>query len=188
MSRPPSTVIVLCTGRCGSMTLSHACGHLTNYSSGHETRTHLTGPARFDFGANRIEIDNRLAWLLGRLDAAWGDGAAYVHLTRDPEAVAESFAARAHQGIIKAYRQDVLARARVKARRVPLIAFCRDYVETVTRNIELFLRDKSHVLTMRLETMEADFDRLVDWIGAEGDLDAARAELRISHNATKANS
>lgn len=182
----PSTVIVLCTGRCGSMTLSKACGHFTNFSAGHETRTHLTGPDRFDFGENRVEIDNRLAWFLGRLDAAWGDRAAYVHLSRDAEAVAASFAARAHQGILKAYRQDLLARARVRARGVPMIEFCRDYVDTVTRNIELFLRDKPHVLLMRLETMEADFDRLVDWIGAEGDLEAARAELGVVHNSTKA--
>lgn len=182
----PTTVIVLCTGRCGSMTLSKACGHFTNFSAGHETRTHLTGPERFDFGQNRIEIDNRLAWLLGRLDAAWGDRAAYVHLTRDPEEVAASFAARAHQGILKAYRTDILARSRARSRGVPVMEFCRDYVDTVTRNIELFLRDKSHVMGMTLETMESDFDRFIRWIGAEGDLDAARAELRISHNATKA--
>lgn len=184
----PSTVIVLCTGRCGSMTLSKACAHFTNFSAGHETRTHLTGPDRFDFGPNRIEIDNRLAWLLGRLDRAWGDRAAYVHLTRDPEAVAASFAARAHQGILKAYRTDILSRSRYRSRGVPVMEFCRDYVDNVTSNIELFLRDKTHVMSMALETMETDFDRLAQWIGAEGDLEAARAELRISHNATKANS
>ena len=184
----PSTVIVLCTGRCGSTTLSKACAHFTNFSAGHETRTHLTGPDRFDFGENRIEIDNRLAWLLGRLDAVWGDRAAYVHLSRNPEEVAASFAARAHQGILKAYRTDILSRSRYKSRGVPVIEFCRDYVENVTRNIELFLRDKTHVMEMTLETMESDFDRFTGWIGAEGDLDAARAELRITHNATKANS
>ena len=167
------------------MTLSRACAHLTNYTAAHESRTHLTGPARFDFGPNHIEIDNRLAWLTGRLDAAWGDRAAYVHLTRDPEAVAQSFAARAQQGILKAYRMEVLARSRNKARATPLIDYCRDYVETVTRNIALFLRDKSHVMHMRLETMAEDFDTLAGRISAEGDLERARAELAIAHNATE---
>lgn len=109
---------------------------------------------------------------------------AYVHLTRDPEAVAQSFAQRASQGILKAYRNEILARSRIKARRTPLIDFCRDYVETVNANITHFLRDKSHVMDMTLETMPDDFEQFVGWIGAEGDLSAARAELAISHNAT----
>lgn len=146
--------------------------------------THAVGAARFAFPDNHIEIDNRLAWFTGRLDAAWGDRAAYVHLTRDPEAVAQSFAQRASQGILKAYRNEILARSRIKARRTPLIDFCRDYVETVNANITHFLRDKSHVMDMTLETMPDDFEQFVGWIGAEGDLSAARAELAISHNAT----
>ncbi len=180
----PSTVIVLCTGRCGSMTLAAACAHLTTHTSAHESRTHAVGPARFAFPDNHIEIDNRLAWFTGRLDAAWGDRAAYVHLTRDPEAVAQSFAQRASQGILKAYRNEILARSRIKARRTPLIDFCRDYVETVNANITHFLRDKSHVMDMTLETMPDDFEQFVGWIAADGDLSAARAELAISHNAT----
>ena len=125
-----------------------------------------------------------MAWFTGRLDAAWGDRAAYVHLTRDPEAVAQSFAQRASQGILKAYRNEILARSRFKSRQTPLIDFCRDYVETVTANITHYLRDKSHVMDMALETMPDDFDQFVGWIGAEGDLTAARAELAIAHNAT----
>ena len=31
-------IFVLCTGRCGSVTFSKACKHITNYTSGHETR------------------------------------------------------------------------------------------------------------------------------------------------------
>lgn len=185
MTATPTTVIVLCTGRCGSMTLSRACAHLTSHTCAHESLTHATGPARFAFPPRHIEIDNRLAWLLGRLDAAWGDRAAYVHLTRDPEAVAQSFAQRANQGILRAYRQDILARSRGKAWTTPLIDYCRDYVDTVTANIHHFLHDKSHVLPMTLETLPADFDRFCDWTGATGDLAAARAELQVAHNATE---
>ena len=185
MTNTPRNIIVLCTGRCGSTTLARACGHFSNFTCDHEGRSHLTGPARFDFPEGHIEIDNRLSWLLGRLDRYWGDDAGYVHLTRDAEAVAQSFAKRAGQGILKAYRQDILMKAPKRAANTPLIDFCRDYVDTVTRNIELFLRDKTHVMAMTLETMEADFDRFCGWIGAEGDLTAARGELTERHNASR---
>lgn len=180
----PENVFVLCTGRCGSMTLARACGHFANWSAGHETRTHLVGPARLDYPPRHIEVDNRLAWFLGRLGRRWGDDAAYVHLTRDPEAVAESFAARAHQGILRAYRTDILARLNRRAPKTALIDICRDYVETVTTNIEDFLAPRAHVMTMALETLPQDFERLVDWIGGTGDLAAARAALTDKHNAT----
>ncbi|SDE01819.1 hypothetical protein [Limimaricola pyoseonensis] len=180
----PDRVLVLCTGRCGSTTLARACGHLSNWSAAHESRTHLTGPDRLAYPPRHIECDNRLSWFLGRLARDWGDRAAYVHLTRDPEAVAQSFARRANQGILRAYRQDILAGAARRAPNRPLIDTCRDYVDTVTANIEGFLATRAHVMQMRLETLETDFDRLIDWIGAEGDLTAARAELMTRHNAT----
>lgn len=181
----PDNIFVLCTGRCGSMTLAHACAHLTDRTSAHESRTHLLGPARLAYPPRHIEIDNRLSWHLGRLDQVWGDRAAYVHLTRDPEAVAQSYAARAHQGILKAYRLDITARARHKNRDAQVIDFARDYVATVTANISHFLRDKTHVLPMALESLAEDFETFLGWSGAQGDLAAARAELAITHNATK---
>lgn len=180
----PRNIFVLCTGRSGSTTLARACGHFDNFTASHESRTHLLGPARLAYPDRHIEIDNRLTWFLGRLDATWGDDAAYVHLTRNPDEVAASFAKRAGQGILKAYRQDILMRAPKKSADVPLIDFCRDYVDTVTTNIAAFLKDKSHVMDMRLETMSEDFDQFVDWIGATGDLDAARADLGERHNAS----
>ncbi len=180
----PTNIFVLCTGRCGSTTLATACGHFTNYTAGHETLTHLTGRPRFQVPERHIEVDNRLSWLLGRLDRRWGDRAAYVHLTRDPAEVAESFRKRANQGILRAYRRDILARSEIFTPKKRTLAFCRDYVDTVTENIRLFLRDKSHVMDMKLETIEADLDRFIDWIGAEGDLDAARATIKLRYNPT----
>ena len=180
----PTNIFVLCTGRCGSTTLATACAHFTNYTAGHETLTHRTGPARFRVPTRHIEVDNRLSWLLGRLDRHWGDSAAYVHLTRDPAEVAESFRKRAAQGILRAYRRDIIARSEKLTPKKRTLAFCRDYVDTVTENIRLFLRDKSHVMDMRLETIEADFDRFIDWIGAEGDLDEARETVKRRHNAS----
>ncbi len=180
----PETIFVLCTGRCGSTTLARACGHFDNWSSAQESRTHLTGDARLEFPPRHIEIDNRLSWFLGRLERDWGDRAGYVHLTRDAEAVARSFAGRANQGILRAYRTDILMGAPRRAADTPLIDQCRDYVDTVTANIAGFLRHRRHVMAMRLETIDSDFDRFADWIGATGDLAAARAELAQRHNAT----
>ena len=66
-------VFILCTGRCGSMSISRACKELDNYTSGHETRITKLGDERINFPENHIEADNRLAWFLGRLDEKYGN-------------------------------------------------------------------------------------------------------------------
>ncbi|ROT96122.1 hypothetical protein [Histidinibacterium lentulum] len=181
----PTTILVLNTGRCGSTTLARACGHLTSHTAGHETLSHLTGPARLAYPEAHIECDNRLAWFLGRIEAEWGDRAAYVHLTRDPEAVARSFARRANPGILQAYRNGILLGAAWKRPDQPRIEIARDYVATVTANITAFLARRAHVMALSLETLEEEFPRFLDWIGAEGDLGAAQAEIRLRHNASE---
>src|SRR6478752_1534731 len=86
-------VFILSTGRCGSTTLSRAFAHATNFTSGHETLSHVPR-ARLDYPANHIESDNRLAFFLGALHEKYGDDAHWVHLTRDPDRVAGSYANR----------------------------------------------------------------------------------------------
>ena len=83
-------VFVLNSGRCGSMTFIRACRHIRNYSAGHESRVQLLGEQRLAYAPDHIEADNRLCWLLGRLDAAYGEHAYYVHLSREPAATAVS--------------------------------------------------------------------------------------------------
>ncbi len=61
-------VFVLGTGRCGTTTFMKACRHVTNCTSGHETRVNHVGPERLSYPSNHIEADNRLSWFLGRLD------------------------------------------------------------------------------------------------------------------------
>ena len=179
-----TNVFVLCTGRCGSTTFIKAAKHIDNYSAAHESRCHLTGSARFAYPERHIEADNRLSWLLARLDNSYGDTARYVHLIRDREATAQSMLKRADVGITLAYRSEILLRAPRLSRNTPTIEFCRDLVDTVTENIRHFLRDKSQVMTVELENAEADFSRFWDWIGSSGDRDAALAEWRIRHNAS----
>jgi hypothetical protein len=174
-------VFVLNSGRCGSTTFIRACEHIDNYSAGHETRIHLAGASRLDYAQDHIEADNRLCWMLGRLDERYGDDAFYVHLYRDREATAGSFARRMDFGIMQAWREGVLLGGEETASPLEL---ARDYVDSVEANIRLFLRDKSHCLEVRLEQAARDFAGFWGAIGARGDLEAALAEWQVRHNAS----
>lgn len=173
-------VFVLCTGRCGSLTFSRACSHIGNFSSSHESRRALVGPARLAYPDRHIEVDNRLSWLLGRLDEAYGDRAYYVHLTRDADEVARSFVARWDRGIVKGYRRAILMMP--EPDETDRLALVHDLIATVTANIRAFLRDKTHVMDFRLETAQVDFPRFWEWIGASGDRAAGLAEWAIRNN------
>jgi hypothetical protein len=180
-------VFVLCTGRCGSTTLARALGHLDNYTSAHESRIAQIGPGRLDYPVGHIEVDNRLAWFLGRLDARFGDKAAYVHLTRNPDAVALSFVKRQHFGIMNAYARQIILRPHADMPDDDPLALtiAHDYIATVTANITAFLRDKTHVFHMALESIGPDFDRFCDWAGATGEMARAQKALSMQHNASK---
>ncbi|OOZ41960.1 hypothetical protein BOW53_01990 [Solemya pervernicosa gill symbiont] len=174
-------IFVLNTGRCGSTTFIKACGHIRNYSSDHESRSQLIGDQRLAYSDNHIEADNRLSWILGRLDKRYGDEAFYVHLSRNIDATASSFAKRESYGIMKAYREGVLLEGRNEQQSHDI---AHDYIETIESNIELFLKDKSKRMAFRLENAKEDFKTFWERIGAEGNLDAALAEWDISHNAS----
>jgi len=175
-------VFVLCTGRCGSQTFVKACSHFSNYSAAHESRMALIGPERLRYPGNHIEADNRLSWLLGRLDEAYGDTAFYVHLKRDVAAVAASYVKRYNFGIMQAYRDPGIIMGLPKD--TDPIAVAVDYCNTVDRNIELFLKDKSRKMALWLETAAQDFPAFCERIGAAGDLAAAQSEFSIRHDDT----
>jgi hypothetical protein len=174
-------VFVLSTGRCGSTTFIQACRHASNYTSAHESRWGLLGPARLGYPDNHIEADNRLSWFLGRLDQAFGKDAAYVHLKRDRIETARSFVRRYDRGIINAYRQALLVR---DAGRDHAMDVALDYCDTVNGNIEAFLKDKPRSMTILLEQARETFPHFWDLIGAEGDLSAALREWETRHNAS----
>ena len=176
-------IFVLNSGRCGSTTFIQACRHITNYTSGHESRCARLGRDRLAYPDDHIEADNRLAWLLGRLERAYGDDAFYVHLRRDADATARSFARRQDFGIMKAYREGVLLGLH---RESPRLEVARDYLETVETNIGLFLRDKTHRMDFQLEKAAKDFPTFWNKIGAEGNLDAALREFETAYNASPA--
>jgi hypothetical protein len=172
-------VFVLTTGRSGSLTFAEACRHITNYSSGHETRVGLIGPDRLAYPDQHIEVDDRLAWLLGRLEDAYGDRAFYVHLVRDAQAAAASRSRRWNKPLMRAYRNGILWDVSPALSRMDL---AQDLNHTVNRNIELFLRDKSRTMRIDIESATRTFPELWSRIGAEGDLDSALAELGTYHH------
>jgi len=175
-------VFILNSGRCGSSTFIKACQHITNYSCAHESLLSETGHRRFDYPSNHIEADNRLSWLLGRLDQAYGDDAFYVHLQRNIQDTAASFARRIDFGILKAYEQGILMH---DTHRLPADAVAHDYLQTVDSNIQLFLKDKSARMDISLETVATDFTEFWHRINAQGDLEAALREWGIHYNASE---
>ena len=174
-------IFILNSGRCGSTTFIKACQHITNYTSSHESLLSETGALRFNYPANHIEADNRLSWLLGKLDKTYGNNAFYVHLKRNPEDTANSFSKRIDFGILKAYEQGILMHEKhlISAQDI-----ARDYIETVESNIKLFLKNKSSKMDISLETIKTDFSEFWDKINAQGNLNDALDEWDTNYNAS----
>ncbi len=173
-------VFVLCTGRCGSVTFVKACEHITNFTAGHESRIRKVGPGRLEYPFGHIEADNRLAWFLGRLDEAYGDAGFYVHLMRDEEETARSFAKRGNLRLMAGYRSGIYLEPEAEA-----LDVARDLVKTVNANIRLFLKDKTRKMDFRLETAAKDFREFWERIGALGDWEKAVAEWEVHYNQSR---
>ena len=142
-------VFVLCTPRSSSYTFAKACTYISNYRVAHESNSGLLGKKRVVYPENHIEVDNRLAWFLGYLDELYGDNAFYVHLIRNKQKTAISINKRWNlpASIINAYGRAILVRGDRQLEND--LEVCEDYYETVTKNIQLFLKDKSHKIVFR---------------------------------------
>ena len=180
-------IFVLCTGRCGSLTFTKACEHITNYTTAHESRLDRIGDDRLRYPADHIEADNRLSWFLGRLDETYGDHAFYVHLVRSTGNTAASYARRwkGPKGIITAYRRGMLRWDEAHTPDNLKHEVCVDYYHTVNANIRLFLKDKTKTMNVELERAPEHFRDFWDAVGAEGDRDAALAEWDIRYDIGK---
>ena len=174
-------VFILNSGRCGSTTFIKACKHITNYSSAHESLLTSTGTQRLNYPDNHIEADNRLSWILGRLDRAYGNKAFYVHLKRNCKDTAASFSKRRDFGIMKAYEQGILMHEQHTTSAYDIAC---DYLDTVDSNIALFLKDKSSKIELSLETITSGFPDFWNKINATGDLNGAMQEWKNNYNAS----
>ncbi len=133
-------VFVLSTGRSGTTTFIKACSHITNYSAAHESLSRYVGAARFSYPNDHIEADNHLSWHLGRLDQNYGSNAFYVHLLREQEATACSFASRYNSGIMLAYRTGILMGG---TEHITPLMIANDYYATINANMNFFYVTKS---------------------------------------------
>jgi hypothetical protein len=142
----------------------------------------MIGTSRLAYADNHIESDHYLAWFLGRLDAAYGARAYYVHLTRNLDACAQSWAAESPYWMgspATAFRHAFLMMTRE-----PYLDTCREFVITANENIRVFLKDKPNRMNFALETAQSDWPRFWRWIGAAGDYEASIAEWGVHYNAT----
>jgi hypothetical protein len=114
------------------------------------------------------------------MEAAYGDRAFYVHLRRDDEATAASHVKRWNKPAMHAYRKGILWDVDPETDRLDL---ARDLTLTMNTNIGHYLRDKTQVMRIDIETAGTSFPELWERIGAEGDLEAALGELRVRHHA-----
>ncbi len=175
-------IFVLNTGRCGSTTFIKACAHIDNYTSAHESRSGMIGEERMNYPPDHIEADNRLSWFLGRLDDRYGNNAFYVHLHRDRDKTAHSFATRHGRSIMRAYEHGILINT---PRRLAALDLALDYYDTVTSNIRCFLKDKDLKMSIDLDTAQDQFALFWEKINATGDLAKAQAEFTKTYNASR---
>src|SRR5690606_21077290 len=147
-------VFVICSGRTGSTTLAQACSHITNYTSGHETRCTAIGTERLNYPKNHIEIDNRLCFYFGSLDKKYGDEAFYVHLTREEEKVIDSFNQRwsdTKTSIVFAFAQTIKFLIPDTLDEIDKYGISKEYVQVTKDNIDFFLKDKKNTMEISLE-------------------------------------
>ncbi len=179
-------IFILNTGRSGSVTFIKACNHITNFTSAHESRSHIIGDNHFNYPENHIEADNRLAWFLGKLDKKYGDNAIYVHLQRNQDDTVKSFTKRYEneKGIVWAYRHNIIMNN--ESQEDPFNV-CQDYWSTVTQNISFFLKDKTKKMDYHLENAKEDFKVFWELIEAEGDFENALGEWDRKYNLSSNN-
>lgn len=120
---------------------------------------------------NAAVARSRPAWLLRHPRMLAGRTRRWL---RDPESTR-------YPSIVRGLGREVIIRPGVfseEDRR----QVCELFVQTVEDNIEAFLAGKPNVEHVAVESFADDVKRLWHRIGAEGDLDAALAELEVRHN------
>ncbi|MGO2101962.1 MAG: hypothetical protein ACTH3E_02840 [Psychroflexus halocasei] len=180
-------VFVLCTGRTGSVSFIKACQHIENFTADHESRSHFNGKERFDFPDQHIEADNRLSWDLGRLDKHFGKDAFYVHLTRDHNKVAESYAKRVYypNNIVKAYCDGIKKNPTEKLSKEEIYKYSLDMVMNIESSIEFFLKDKPNQIKIDIDAIHTEFPEFWTDIKAKGNMKLAVKTLNKRHNISR---
>jgi hypothetical protein len=177
-------VFVLCAGRTASTTFIRSASKLEGFTAAHESNSSNLFDERFSYPSNHIEADNRLSWFLGALDEKYGDSAYYVYILRDPDRIAKSYVRRWRLtvSIVKAFGHGILMRPSISRKDRFLIS--KFYVQTVDKNIRMFLKDKTNVFYFDLESPKKSFLGFCDFIGVQCP-ESALNEWDIHYNENK---
>jgi len=159
-------VFVTGTGRCGSVSFAHACTFISNYSVAHESPCGL-----LHYPDNHIEVNPQLRYVIKPLAEQFPD-AKWVHLVRDRDACADSLAAL-NGGKWMQHFNDLCptvmpnSNPTLRAKRVyEHLATCIDVM------IERFVKPENR-RRIDLDHIGDQWPQFLQWIGAEGDLQAS---------------
>lgn len=190
-------VFVVGTGRCGSVTFARACeASIENYTVGHETRARFASLGRLNYPDQHIESDHRLGFFVGSIRKRWRPSLTFfVHLRRDAEATAQSWAKRYNirGGLMPAFANGIVFRG-MGTKRPPRPAHssfdpvecARLYVRTMNDQIECALQGHREKIELWIDDLdESAAARFLQRIGAEGDSEEFVRRLREVHNAGK---
>ena len=173
-------IFVTGTGRCGSVTFSKACRHVTNYTSGHETHTNKTTPeglcgdvANWQYPDNHIEVSPQLVIGIPILRRRY-PAAKWVHLVRgDRGACARSLCQRSD---MRAFAQYWFLNAAPDELSVAYAVY-----DTVRSLCEALLPD---AFTLQLEQARLQWPACWEFLGARGDFQSSLYEWHRRYNAT----
>ena len=174
-------VFVVGTGRCGTVTYSKACRHISNYTHGHESRMGEIADNRLDYPPRHIEVDNRLSWYIPRI-LRLGWDVLFINLIRDIEETVNSFIKRHKSPALIGWSIGVLYRGGNWTDGAPR-SVARDYVETIRAWVEHALRDVNSI-TIDIAEPEYGFREMCRRIDAEVDMEVALSEFKVRYNAS----
>jgi len=183
MTRPATRLFVLTIGRSGSTAFAAACGHSTRFTVGHESNADLFLPERICYPPMHIEIDNRLVHYVELLKDQYGDDAAYVYLSREPEAIVDSYVRRWHLSIsaVRAHGISTLMRAG-SVERGDRQHIARDYVRLMDARIRWHVARSSHGYLLRSDELRSELPRFWTHFGLGDGLEGATCALGNRYN------
>lgn len=186
-------VFVVGTGRCGTVTFTKACQHVTNFTAAHESTSGLTRAADLSFPAQHIEVNPHITWLLGPVAALHPD-ALWVHLVRAKEDVVASWMQRGRThgpGVWSPLALRVAPKGiRTDEQFRTICELCYDAItHQVDAHLKTLPADRARTILLSdlaggvsNPKARATWREFWQWIRAEGDFAASLAEWRIRYN------
>ena len=164
-------IFIVGTGRCGTVTMSKACKHISNFTSNHETHK---GATDFIYPDNHIEIDGALCHFIPTIKEKYPD-AKWIHLWRDPEPTIVSLSKRPSLQFYSRFHFRVDKQNQRKLAEM--------YYYNTIGLVDSMLPDALKVNLSDIKT--GGWKKVWDYIGAEGNYDTALLEFNKKYNKSK---